>query len=66
MKNFLPGEIQLGGRLRGITVSKSNIPAVMRYIKGQREHHRKRTFQDEYRELLRLSGIDYDERYIWG
>ena len=48
------------------TVSKSNIPAVARYIKSQREHHRKRTFQDEYRELLRLNGIEYDERYIWG
>ena len=48
------------------TVSKSNIPDVVRYIKNQREHHRKRTFQDEYRELLRLNGIEYDERYIWG
>ena len=48
------------------TVSKSDISDVAYYIKNQREHHRKRTFQDEYRELLRVNGIEYDERYIWG
>jgi putative transposase len=48
------------------TVSKSNIPEVVRYIQNQREHHRKKTFQEEYRELLEKHGIEYDERYIWG
>lgn len=48
------------------TVSKSNIPAVVSYIQNQREHHRKRTFQEEYLEFLRANGIEYDERYLWG
>jgi len=48
------------------TVSKSNIPEVVRYIQNQREHHRKKTFQEEYRELLEKHDIEYDERYIWG
>ena len=48
------------------TVSKSNIAAVIRYIKNQREHHRKKTFREEYLALLRANGIDYDERYVWG
>ena len=48
------------------TVSKSNIPSVISYIQNQREHHRKKTFQEEYRELLEKHGIEYDERYIWG
>ena len=48
------------------TVSKSNIPAVVSYIQNQREHHRKKTFQEEYREFLRQNGIEYDERYLWG
>lgn len=48
------------------TVSKSNIPDVRCYIENQREHHRKRTFQEEYLALLRMNGIDYDERYLWG
>jgi putative transposase len=48
------------------TVSKSNLPEVVRYIRNQREHHRKRTFQEEYIEFLRRHGIEYDERYVWG
>jgi REP-associated tyrosine transposase len=48
------------------TVSKSNIPEVVSYIQNQREHHRKRTFQEEYLEFLRVNGIEYDERYLWG
>ena len=48
------------------TVSKSNIPDVVSYIQNQREHHRKRTFQEEYLEFLRANGIEYDERYLWG
>jgi REP element-mobilizing transposase RayT len=48
------------------SVSKSNIPPVISYIQNQREHHRKKTFQEEYRELLEKHGIEYDERYIWG
>jgi REP element-mobilizing transposase RayT len=47
------------------TVSKSQIPEVIAYIKNQREHHRRKTFQEEYLELLNKHGIDYDERYLW-
>ena len=48
------------------TVSRSNLPEVVRYIRGQREHHGKRTFQEEYLEFLRRHGVEYDERYLWG
>ena len=47
-------------------MSKSNIPDVIKYIRNQREHHRKRSFQEEYLELLIKNGIEYDERYLWG
>ena len=47
------------------TVSKSNLPKVIRYIKNQREHHRTKTFQEEYLEFLQAYGIEYDERYLW-
>ena len=47
------------------TVSKSNLPDVTRYIQNQREHHRKKTFQEEYLEFLNKYGIEYDERYLW-
>jgi REP element-mobilizing transposase RayT len=47
------------------TVSNSDVEAMRRYIRGQKEHHRKRTFQEEYLDLLRQSGIEFDERYLW-
>lgn len=48
------------------TVSKSNLDEVISYIQNQRQHHQKRTFQEEYLEFLRKHGVDYDERYVWG
>ncbi len=47
------------------TVSASGIAAVKKYILQQEEHHRKRTFQEEYVEILRRSGVAYDEQYLW-
>ncbi|NLX53662.1 MAG: transposase [Planctomycetaceae bacterium] len=35
------------------------------YIRHQEEHHRHRTYQDEYRAILRQYGIDFEERYLW-
>jgi putative transposase len=49
----------------GFTVSKSQVPEVIEYIKNQRQHHRKKTFQEEYLELLKKHGVDYDECYLW-
>ena len=47
------------------SVSPSNLEGVRRYILNQEDHHRRKTFQEEYIELLRASGIEYDERYLW-
>ncbi|HVT02231.1 MAG TPA: IS200/IS605 family transposase [Thermoanaerobaculia bacterium] len=46
-------------------VSRSNVTAVAKYIETQEEHHRKRTFQDEYKRLLARHGIEFDVRYLW-
>ena len=48
------------------TVSKSQLPDLLEYVARQREHHRVRTFQEEYRLFLEKHGIEYDERYVWG
>ena len=50
----------------GFTVSKPNVPAVIRYIQRQREHHCEQSFEDEYREFLRKAGVEYDERFLFG
>ncbi|MEX2120688.1 MAG: IS200/IS605 family transposase [Pirellulales bacterium] len=47
------------------SVSQSNLDEVKRYIETQQEHHRKLTFQDELRALLKRHGIEFDERYVW-
>jgi REP element-mobilizing transposase RayT len=47
------------------SVSQSSVESVKRYIDRQEEHHRKMTFQDELRALLRRHGIEFDERYVW-
>ena len=47
------------------SVSQSNVAAVRHYIANQEEHHRKMSFQDELRALLRRHGVEYDERYVW-
>jgi len=46
-------------------VSPSKLADVRRYIENQEDHHRKMTFQDELRALLRRHGIEFDERYVW-
>ncbi|MBI3410752.1 MAG: IS200/IS605 family transposase [Planctomycetes bacterium] len=47
------------------TVSKSQEERVRRYILGQEEHHRRKTFQEELVALLEAHGIEYDARYLW-
>jgi REP element-mobilizing transposase RayT len=46
-------------------VSESNVETVRHYIAGQREHHRVKSFQEEYRQFLERHRIAFDERYVW-
>lgn len=48
------------------SVSISHVEDTIAYINTQKEHHRKKTFQEEYVSFLKKHGINYDERYIWG
>jgi len=47
------------------SVCESVLPDVVSYIRGQQEHHKKHTFQEEFLALLARHGVDYDPRYIW-
>ena len=47
------------------TVSKSNIPDVAAYIRGQREHHQSRSYLKAYLALLNKHEIQYEVRYLW-
>ena len=46
-------------------VSQSNLEQVTQYIANQEEHHRRMSFQDELRALLRKHEIEWDEKYVW-
>lgn len=48
------------------SVSISHLDKTIAYIKNQKEHHKTRTFQEEYLSFLKKNNIAYDERYIWG
>jgi putative transposase len=53
------------GGYGAFSVSQSNLKEVIGYIENQEEHHRRVTFQDEYRAFLKAYDIIYDERYAW-
>jgi uncharacterized protein YbgA (DUF1722 family) len=47
------------------SISPSHVEAMRHYIANQADHHRKETFQDEFRRLLTKYGLEWDERYMW-
>jgi putative transposase len=47
------------------SLGQSQLNVLIRYIDGQHEHHKNKTFRDEYLELLHKYDVEYDERYLW-
>jgi putative transposase len=47
------------------SVSPIHLAEVETYVHNQEEHHRNKTFQEEFRAFLERYGIAYDERYVW-
>ncbi len=47
------------------SVGESQVAAVVRYIQGQEQHHRRVSFQDEFRRFLEKYRVAHDERYVW-
>lgn len=47
------------------SVNPSEVDVVINYIANQKEHHDKKTFQDEFRAFLKKYLVAYDERYVW-
>jgi putative transposase len=53
------------GSYASISVDEHRIDALKIYVQNQQEHHKVKTFQEEYRGFLREANIDFDERYMW-
>lgn len=47
------------------SVSNSHVEAVVKYIQGQEEHHKRVSFQDEFRRICELYNVGLDERFVW-
>lgn len=47
------------------SIGESQILSVGKYIQNQKEHHKKQSFDDEFKGMLRQAGIEFDERYLW-
>jgi len=47
------------------SVGPTDLNALLAYIDNQEEHHRAKTFQEEFRMLLDKYGVEYDEAYVW-
>ncbi|MBL7829197.1 MAG: IS200/IS605 family transposase [Saprospiraceae bacterium] len=47
------------------SVKPSDVNSVIKYIANQHEHHRKKTFTEEYLAILTKYNVEFDERYVW-
>ncbi len=67
IKETFPGTRGFGWQdgYGAFTVSKSLVPEVENYIRQQREHHRVKTFEEEYRAMLEKHDIRFEERYLF-
>ena len=53
------------GGYGAFSVSRSRKDSVVRYIAGQKDHHKTVTFKEEFVAFLEKYGIEYDEQYLW-
>ena len=63
--NYVNGKFSWQEGFGAFSYSKSQVPNVINYIKNQEEHHKKKTFMEEYKKFLEEFEIDYDERYVF-
>ena len=47
------------------SIGESQVNTLKEYIQNQEEHHRKKSFKEEFLEILIRYGVEYDERYLW-
>lgn len=64
-QGFVRGRFSWQEGYGAFSYSRRYVPNVIAYIQDQEEHHRVRTFQEEYVEFLKDFEIEHDERYIF-
>jgi putative transposase len=63
-KGFVPGKFNWQQGYGAFSYSQSQISNVIAYIENQKTHHKKKSFAEEYEELLRRFEISYDKKYV--
>ena len=64
-KKFLPGKFEWQDGYGAFSYSRSHIDNVYKYIENQEAHHKKRTFKEEYLDLLKKFEVEYNEKYLF-
>ena len=62
-KKFVQGRFSWQEGYGAFSYSKSHVSNVIQYIQNQEQHHRTRTFIEEYHDLLQKFGVSFEERY---
>ncbi|MBL4658176.1 MAG: IS200/IS605 family transposase [Flavobacteriales bacterium] len=64
-RKLVQGKFQWQVGFGAFSYGQSQLPRVINYIKNQKEHHGKRTFQEEYKEFLENFEVEYDDQYLF-
>jgi REP element-mobilizing transposase RayT len=64
-KHWVMGRFSWQEGFGAFSYSRSQLATVIRYIENQQKHHAKKSFREEYVELLEKFSVDYDRRYIF-
>ena len=64
-KRWVAGRFSWQEGFGAFSYSRSQLGTVIRYIENQQQHHAKKSFREEYVELLEKFGVDYDAKYIF-
>lgn len=64
-KSYLKGKFEWQEGFGAFSYSQSQLDAVIAYINNQEQHHQKKTFKEEYIEMLQKFKIQYDEKYLF-
>ena len=63
--NFVKGKFNWQEGFGAFSYSRSQIDTVIKYILTQEEHHKNKSFKDEYYDFLKKFEIEYDEKYLF-
>lgn len=63
-RKFIRGKFNWQSGYSAFSFSHSQIDAIVKYINNQEQHHKRKTFRDEYTEMLKKYNVTFDEKYI--